>query len=287
MRKITPDEWSRYCVNTRDMWDVVTRCGYYLPKFKSKMITEEYMDNVIRKKAWCPRFEDIKMIPCPTPPNKNVLIDKFYAFIQANKLLLVGVEPEKHVPDKRWLLDVLSSFTPGDEIFAKSYKPPPKKGRLADYTMIEIPEQVIHDQPFSTRKTRRRGLRIIKDGLRMARQERYTELRKKYFKNMVEEEAEEEEKKQGRKRLFKENEMMGTTFKAPSTPTKFNQMMRSGSTAGSANQDLLNTSISPFDSQTDFAMSHQVSPSSITRLEQMSVSGDKGSKASKKGNQGV
>ena len=41
MRKITPDKWSRYCVNTRDMWDVVTRCGYYLPKFKSKMITEE------------------------------------------------------------------------------------------------------------------------------------------------------------------------------------------------------------------------------------------------------
>ena len=109
-------------------------------------------------------------------------------------------------------------------------------------------------------------------------------MRKKYFKNMVEEEAEEEEKKQGRKRLFKENETMGTTFKAPSTPTKVNQMMRSGSTAGSANQDLLNTSVSPFDSQGDFAMSHQVSPSTITRLEQMSVSGGKSGKASKKGN---
>ena len=41
-------------------------------------------------------------------------------------------------------------------------------------------------------------------------------------------------------------------------------MMRSGSTAGSANQDLLNTSVSPFDSQADFAMSHQVSPGTIT-----------------------
>ena len=113
MLKITANEWHKYCVNTRDMWEVVVRCGYYLPKFKSKMITEEYMDNVMREKAWCPRFSDISMIPCPTPPIKGVLLQKFWDFIDShNQCKLVGVDREKHTPDKRWLLDVLSTYCP-------------------------------------------------------------------------------------------------------------------------------------------------------------------------------
>ena len=36
---------------------------------------------------------------------------------------------------------------------------------------------------------------MVKDGLRLARQERYTMLRKKYFKNMIDEEADEELKR--------------------------------------------------------------------------------------------
>ena len=84
---------------------------------------------------------------------------------------------------------MLSTKCPNDEIFAKSYKPPARAGRLDDFKTIEVPENVLEGLPFSTRKTKRKGLRIAKDGLRMARQERDTMLRKKYFKNMIDEEA--------------------------------------------------------------------------------------------------
>ena len=145
MVKLTPGELSKFCVNTRDMWDVVVRCGYYLPKFKSKMISEDFMHHVMLKKSWCPLFKEIRLIPCPTPPNKSELLAKFWDFIDSNKLQIVGVDREKHIPDKRWLLDVLSSYTPDDEIFAKKYKPPPRKGRLADYATMEIPEEVLNN----------------------------------------------------------------------------------------------------------------------------------------------
>jgi hypothetical protein len=48
------------------------------------MITEEYMDNFMREKAWCPKYKDITMIPCPTPPVKGVLLQKFWDFIDAH-----------------------------------------------------------------------------------------------------------------------------------------------------------------------------------------------------------
>ena len=41
------------------------------------MITEEYMRNVITGKAFCPKYSEIKMLPCPRPPNKDVLLKKF------------------------------------------------------------------------------------------------------------------------------------------------------------------------------------------------------------------
>ena len=58
---------------------------------------------------------------------------------------------------------------------------------------------MLENLPIYSRKTKRKGLRMVKDGLRLARQERYTMLRKKYFKNMIDEEAEEEVKRSKKK----------------------------------------------------------------------------------------
>ena len=63
------------------------------------------------------------MLGCPRPPNKSVLLEKFWNVIDFNRFGLIGVDREKHIPDKRWLLDVLATYTPEDEIFRKSYNP--------------------------------------------------------------------------------------------------------------------------------------------------------------------
>jgi hypothetical protein len=41
-----------------------------------------------------------------------------------------GIDEEKHRFDKRWLLDVLGTIVPNDEIFGKAYMPPVKGSRL-------------------------------------------------------------------------------------------------------------------------------------------------------------
>ena len=63
------------------------------------------------------------MLGCPRPPNKSVLLEKFWNFVNFKKFDLSCVDPEKHIPDKRWLLDVLATYTPEDEIFRMSYNP--------------------------------------------------------------------------------------------------------------------------------------------------------------------
>ena len=113
-----------------------------MPKFKTTMITEDYMRNVISGKAFCPKFEEIKMLPCPRPPNKDVLIAKFYKICDSRNFTLTGVD-EKHIPDKRWLLDFVSTFKPDDEIFKKNYLPPVRETKLSELKTIELPSHFL------------------------------------------------------------------------------------------------------------------------------------------------
>lgn len=69
------------------------------------------------------------MKPCPKTPTKEVLLDKFKEVCIVEGFRAPWVD-EKHVPDKRWLVDVLATFKPDDEIFKKGYVPPPIRKRL-------------------------------------------------------------------------------------------------------------------------------------------------------------
>ena len=88
------------------------------------------MNNVLIGKTWCPKFDEIKLKPCPRPPCKQVLLEKVMAAAHDKGIRSIGVEKD-HAPDKRWLIDVLAYINPLDEIFKKSYLPPPKKSKLS------------------------------------------------------------------------------------------------------------------------------------------------------------
>ena len=75
--KMTVDEFAKLIQNRKDLYEAVLRNGFYLPKLKSSMITEEYMRNVLMGKAFCPKYEQIKLHPCPRPPGKDVLLRKY------------------------------------------------------------------------------------------------------------------------------------------------------------------------------------------------------------------
>jgi len=84
---------------------------------------------------------------------------KFQTLAKTKHWDLTGFD-DKHVPDKRWMLDVLATYKPDDEIFKKDYLPPVKATKLSSIKSIEIPKDFFEGLPQSQRRVRRKGLRI-------------------------------------------------------------------------------------------------------------------------------
>lgn len=60
----------RMIQNKAELYEAAIRNGWYLPKFKSSIITEVYINAVIQGVWWCPKFSEIRLLPCPRPPQK-------------------------------------------------------------------------------------------------------------------------------------------------------------------------------------------------------------------------
>jgi hypothetical protein len=262
-KKMTVDEFSRLIQNRRDLYEAVIRNGYYLPRFKTTVITEDYMRNVITGKAFCPKYDEIKMLPCPRPPTKQILLDKFHAICQEQNLVHVGVD-EKHVPDKRWLLDFVSTFKADDEIFKKNYIPPAKETKLSELKTIELPAAFLDDLPQSTRRSRRKGLRISKEGLAGQKLERFKRLRKELGNRILREE-ERKDGRESRKRDSRRSATNESNFKPPGTTTP-PRTHRGGNNASASSQKPGSQNISLMQPQS------QASPSIAQRMQGISLS---------------
>ena len=194
------------------------------------------MRNVISGKVFCPKYDEIKMLPCPRPPSKDVLMQKFLRICSLNNFTIIGVD-EKHVPDKRWLLDFVSTFKPDDEIFKKSYIPPPKETKLSELKTIELPASFMIDLPQSTRRSRRKGLRISKEGIAGQKMERLKRLRKELGDRILEEEEKKDSRESKSKGSIKSvrSSTNESTFKNPGhhTPPKAKNSNSSGMSSGS------------------------------------------------------
>jgi len=56
-------------------------------------------------------------MPCPRPPPVELLLRKFERICESRNLINNCDVDELRLPNKRWLLDFVSTFTPDDEIF--------------------------------------------------------------------------------------------------------------------------------------------------------------------------
>ena len=164
------------------------------------MCTEAYLHNVLLGKTFCPKVSDIKMKACPRTPNKEVLLKKVLKIAADSGWQSIGID-DKHVPDKRWLLDLVATFTPQDEIFKKDYLPPARKNKLSAIEAISLPESFLKDLPASTRRSKRKGLRLALDGLSAQRLKRLRSLKKDIDDRILTEETKKEEVKERHKAL--------------------------------------------------------------------------------------
>ena len=98
--------------------------GYCLPRYKSSMITEDHMRDILGGRTFCPHYKEVKLMPCPRPPPVELLLRKFRRICESRNLLNNCGVDEVHQPDKRSLLYFVSALSPYDEIFRKDYRPP-------------------------------------------------------------------------------------------------------------------------------------------------------------------
>jgi hypothetical protein len=122
------DDVKRIIGNKADLYEAAVRNGWYMPKYKCTMITEEYITKVINKKVYCPMYDDIKLKPCPKPPEKEILLKDFMRLMHTMKKD-PGIA-DNHMPDKGWLLAILGTYKPDLPYFQKGYVPPAKVGSI-------------------------------------------------------------------------------------------------------------------------------------------------------------
>jgi len=74
MQNYSVKDVSRVIGNKSELYEAATRNGYFLTKFKCTIFTEDYLNAVVRGELSCAKYHDIRLKPCPVPPDKESLI---------------------------------------------------------------------------------------------------------------------------------------------------------------------------------------------------------------------
>ena len=204
--------------NKADLYDAAIRNGWYLPKMKSSIITEEYITNVITGKVFCPRFSDIKLVPCPKPPEKQLMLKDFARLVNSKKKES-GID-ESHTPDKNWLLAVLGTYNPALPYFKKGYVPPPKNTQAASVTKVQLPENFLEGLPNSKRKVKIRKLALLSKSKEDGKLKRFKLLKEKFASEYLKEknriEAKAHKQRNDNENMMKQTKKHGS----PQTPNR-------------------------------------------------------------------
>jgi hypothetical protein len=83
--------------------------------------------------------------PCYSKPTKKVLIQKLEEIAAKNNWVLGFAE--ENLPNKQWIVDILSTFKRDDEIFDKGYVAPAIKPKKEEEKTITIPKHLLEGLP--------------------------------------------------------------------------------------------------------------------------------------------
>jgi hypothetical protein len=175
----------------KDLYIFTARNGFYLPKEKSSAVNELMLINVLKGTYWCPKDKDIRVKNCVTAPLKETLIQALMLICEKNKHNIAWID-ETHMPDKKWLVDVIATLDPENEIFKKDYVAPPIRKRLRDIETITLPNELFEGMPLSTSKVKARRLKIMSEAFAAEKAARNREMEKRLYDDMLEQECKRE-----------------------------------------------------------------------------------------------
>ena len=96
--------------NKRHLHEIGLRNGWFLPPCKSGFVTVDYIQQVRSGAVYCPRFEDVRLRPCPVRPPLALVLTEVLRACQQRKLRIGDCS--RGSPGKDWLLKVLSTLEP-------------------------------------------------------------------------------------------------------------------------------------------------------------------------------
>ena len=105
-------------------WELLTRCGKYLPDENSKYITEKQLLLIQQTQIFAMDQSQVVFRVCVRPPSKEVLVKKLLGYLDTLKIPSGINTVKQNYPDKAWLVLAISTVSQGqDEIFNKDYLP--------------------------------------------------------------------------------------------------------------------------------------------------------------------
>ena len=108
-----------------ELHEAMVRNGYYMPSYKSSLITISWMKGIRKGTIWCPKYEELRLRSCYSPPSKDLIVIEINTILNKNDMDL-GLTRD-NAPKISWLLAILGTLHSRHPIFNKSYLPPPKQ----------------------------------------------------------------------------------------------------------------------------------------------------------------
>ena len=81
------------------------RHAWFLRKCNILFTTSVYLYDVVHKHVFCPKYEEVRLRPCPHPPPKEMLLKEVTRI--AGKAQQTKSDTSKHEPNSSWFLTVL------------------------------------------------------------------------------------------------------------------------------------------------------------------------------------
>ena len=182
--KLTSEKFSEYVMCLDDLYNLAKRNTFHLPDLKSAAINEVMLLGVLRGEYWCPKVEDIRIKNCVKPPLKEIVASKVWETCTSRELNLAWMDPA-HIPNKKWLLEVLATLKPEDEIFRKDYVAPPVRKRLRDVETIVLPDELFQNMPKSTSKVKARRLKVVSQAFAAEKTTRLKEMQRHILDEII------------------------------------------------------------------------------------------------------
>ena len=130
------------------------------------------------------KYKDLKIQPCVKPPVKETLVLKIQTLCKKNNLNIAWID-DKHLPNKEWMVSVISTLNPEDEIFKKDYVAPPVRKRLRDIETIVLPNELFENLPKSSSKLKKRRLKIVSEAFAAEKASKLKEMQKDIYEELV------------------------------------------------------------------------------------------------------